>query len=144
MANVADHLKNLIARLIDSLNDRTFHLVAAKCMTKNFNGAHLNDYTPCWSSVGRDEVSVDMMEYLRMNPNYHTEILDMSVHIESKGTAKVWLRRVITGLAEGPNRETLGQLTWVLQDGQWLLDSYQGMRGFSIFGGDDTEVGGGL
>jgi hypothetical protein len=74
MADVADHLRDLSSRLIDCLNTRTFHVVDAMYLT------------------------LHKVEYLKANPNYRTEILDMSVHIESTSTAKVWVRRTVTGL----------------------------------------------
>ena len=144
MADVTDHLKELSSRLIESLNTRTYHLVAPMYMDQKFGGSHLMDATPSWSIVDRDDIVLRMVEYLKRNPSYHTEIQDISVHIESPSRAKVWIRRTVTGLAEGHDRETLAQLAWVLKYGRWLLEGYQGMRGFSFYGGDHMPGLGGI
>lgn len=143
MANVANHLMDLSSHLVESLTTRTFHIVATMYMLPEFGGYHSMDQTPL-SATNRDEVVLLMDEFLKANPDFHTEILDMSVDIDSTSTAKVWMRRTDTGLAEGPNRETLMQLSWVLRDGEWLCDGYQGVRSFPFFGGDDAPSGGGI
>jgi hypothetical protein len=143
MANIADHLMDLSSRLVDSLNTRTFHLLAPIYMLPDFGGFHAMDQTP-WFVGSRDEIISQIDEFLKMNPNYHTEILDMSVDIDSASTAKVWVRRTDKGLADGPNRETLMQFAWVFRDEEWLCEGYQGVRSFPFYGGDDAPDGGGL
>lgn len=97
-----------------------------------------------WSVSSRDQLISQMDEFLKMNPNFHTEILDMSVDIDSTSTAKVWIRRTDTGLVQGPNKETLMQLSWVLRDEEWLCEGYQGVRSFPFYGGNDVPGGGGI
>ena len=102
------------------------------------------DQTP-WSIGSRDEIIAQMAEFLKANPDFHTEVLDMSVDIESPSTAKVWMRRTDKGLAEGPNRETLMQFAWVCRGEEgWFCEGYQGVRSFPFFGGEDVVEGGGL
>lgn len=143
MPTPADHLMDCSTHLVNSLNTRTFHLVAPIYMVPNFGGSHLMDQTP-WFIGSRDEIISQMEEFLKTNPDFHTEILDMSVDLDSTTTAKVWVRRTDEGLAEGPKRETLMQLAWVYRDGEWLCDGYQGVRSFPFFGGDDAAARGGV
>jgi hypothetical protein len=100
MVNAVDHLMNLSSHLVDSLNTRAFHIAAPMYMVADFGGSHSIDQTP-WSVSSRDEIISEMYEFLKMNPDFHTEILDMSVDIDSTSTAKVWVRRTDTGLAHG-------------------------------------------
>lgn len=155
MASVADHLMNLSTHLIESLNTRTFGIVAPMYMVPTFSGSHLMDQTD-WALASRDEVVAQIEEWLEKNPNFHTEIVDISVNtIAETNTAYVWIRRTDTGLAQGPNRETLMQLTWALRDGEWVCEGYQvcivafhrrlltipttfkGVRSFPFYGGID-------
>jgi hypothetical protein len=137
---IANHLSDLSSHMIRALNTRTFSIVAPMYMVATFSGDHLMDQST-WSLTSRDEVIAHIEEFLKMNPDFFTEILDISVDIEPDSqAAHVWIRRTDSGLADGPTRETLMQLAWRLADGEWVCVGYQGVRSFPLFGGLDSPV----
>lgn len=145
MANVkiADHLRDLSTHLIQSIQNPTFSIVAPMYMIPNFSGEHLMDQSD-WRATSRDEIIALMEDFVTANPDFYSEILDISVDVDpSCQAAKVWIRRTDAGLAEGPTRETLMQLAWQLKDGEWVCVGYQGVRSFPFYGGlDDSKSGG--
>lgn len=137
---IADHLSNLSSHMIEALNTRTFSIVAPMYMVATFSGDHLMDQSD-WNLTSRDEVIAYIEEFLKVNPKFHTEILDISVDVEpDSDAAKVWIRRTDNGLADGPTRETLMQLAWRFTDDEWVCVGYQGVRSFPLFGGVDSPV----
>ena len=137
---LADHLSDLSTHMILALNTRTFGIVAPMYMVATFSGDHLMDQNT-WNLTSRDEVIAHIEDFLKMNPDFFTQILDISVAIEpDSDAAKVWIRRTDSGLADGPTRETLMELAWRLMDGEWVCVGYQGVRSFPLYGGLDSPV----
>lgn len=131
--NTKEHLKFLSKQLIIALNTRTFRETANKLMVPNFSGFHEQDNENLTASDR--ETLIELMEgFSRENPNFYSDILDMNVEVDEKqGIGRVSMIRTDTGLAEGPDKETFMELSWIKQGSEWLCNGYQGLRHFPYY-----------
>lgn len=90
-----------------------------------------------WTVDTREAIISQIEQFFTENPDFHTEILDMSVELDDAcSEASVWIRRTDVGLAEGPRRETVMQFLWVRKGLEWFCSGYQGVRSFPFYGGE--------
>ena len=133
--SVEDRLRDLSTRLVHSMNTRTFTAVATELLLPEYTGFHDMDQTP-WRVSNREAIITQMNDFLAANPEFHTEILDLTVDVDEKrGRASVWIRRTDTGLSEGWKKETIMEFGWVEKDGRWWCGGYKGVRSFPFYGG---------
>lgn len=131
--NTQEHLKFLSRQLINALNTKTFSDAANLLMVQNFSGFHGQDDDNL-VATSRAELIETIEGFLDSNPNFHSDILDTSAEVdEHLGIGKVSILRTDTGLAEGPNRETFMELSWIRNGNEWFCNGYQGLRSFPYY-----------
>ena len=119
--DVKEHIKTLSTQLVDSLNTRSFGSKAEELLLPTFSGYHDMDDTS-WTAKTRGHIKNQMEQFLIENPNFHTEITDISIDGDDKdGVASAWIVRTDTGLVEGPDRETIMELSWMRRGSEWFV-----------------------
>jgi len=92
-----------------------------------------NDMLPV--ACTRDELASNIETNHMCQPDYHTEIINVSSSIdEVHGRATVFLHLMVLGLSCGHTREAIASFHWERRQGQWLcikLVAFRGPAGFS-------------
>jgi hypothetical protein len=137
-----EYVRVLSLDFIASMNSGNFDCVGCQHFSPQVNAVHDAAQHSHYATSRTDTLDF-MSRFLKENPEYRTEVQDISVDVnEATGTASVWILRTCDGLADFMRRENVCHLTWQWEEGDWYCIEYEAIRYFPFFTIEALQGGG--
>lgn len=123
------HLEQVTREIVECINNREWSPTPwIRHISEDFEVCL--DHLGKPSIFGKDKFLNCWQKYTEANPDYHCEILNLTVTVREKtGTATVWLSMRITGDPPNTQRENVTLTYWRRCDDMWLACKQTGYRG---------------